>query len=167
MFERFYPDETVSSAYEIDYEKLYKKGYRGILYDIDNTLVEHGKDATEQAKKLFSKLRKMGFSCGLISNNNKERVERFNRDIDVHAVIKAGKPSVKGYRYAMRMMGTDTANTVFVGDQLFTDIWGAKRSGIHSILVRPIDKKEEIQIVLKRYLEKIVMREYRKKRGFR
>ena len=56
MFERFFPDTTVSSTYAIDYEKLYKEGYRGILFDIDNTLVEHGKEATEQAKRLFSRL---------------------------------------------------------------------------------------------------------------
>ena len=55
---------------------------------------------------------------------------------------------------------TNEENTLFVGDQLFTDVWGAKRTGIHNILVKPIDKKEEIQIVLKRYLEKIVLASY-------
>ena len=59
-------------------------------------------------------------------------------------------------------MGTDKSNTLFVGDQLFTDVWGAKRTGIHNILVQPIDKKEEIQIVLKRYLEKIVLKSYKR-----
>lgn len=54
-------------------------------------------------------------------------------------------------------MGTDTDNTLFVGDQLFTDVWGAKRVGIRNILVKPIHPKEEIQIVLKRYLERVVL----------
>ena len=63
----------------------------------------------------------------------------------------------------MKIMGTDKTNTFFVGDQLFTDVWGAKRTGIHNILVRPIDPKEEIQIVLKRYLEKIVLHFYKKR----
>ena len=57
----------------------------------------------------------------------------------------------------MDLMGTTPENTLFVGDQLFTDVWGAKRAGIYSILVKPIHPKEEIQIVLKRYLEKIVL----------
>jgi hypothetical protein len=61
-------------------------------------------------------------------------------------------------------MGTDKKNTVFIGDQLFTDVWGAKRTGLRNILVKPIDKHEEIQIVLKRRLEWIVLREYKKKR---
>ena len=54
-------------------------------------------------------------------------------------------------------MGTDLSNTLFVGEQLFTDVWGANRSGLYSILVKPMDPKEEIQIVLKRYLEKVVL----------
>ena len=54
------------------------------------------------------------------------------------------------------------SDTVFIGDQLFTDVWGAKRTGIPSILVRPIHPKEEIQIVLKRYLENIVLHFYKK-----
>ena len=59
-------------------------------------------------------------------------------------------------------MQTDRGNTVFIGDQLFTDVWGAKRTGMKSILVKPIYPKEEIQIVLKRYLEKIVLHFYKK-----
>ena len=69
----------------------------------------------------------------------------------------------KRYKKAMEIMGTDDSNTLFVGDQLFTDVWGAKRSGIRNILVKPIHPKEEIQIVLKRYLEKIVLHFYKKK----
>ena len=86
----------------------------------------------------------------------------FNRDIGVDYVYDAHKPSTKNYRKAMEIMETDTKNTVFVGDQLFTDVWGAKRTGIASILVKPIHPKEEIQIVLKRYLEKIVLYFYKK-----
>ena len=75
---------------------------------------------------------------------------------------KAGKPKPSGYRKAMEQLGTDTGNTIFVGDQIFTDVWGANRAGIHTILVKPIHPKEEIQIVLKRYLEKIVLYFYQR-----
>lgn len=65
----------------------------------------------------------------------------------------------------MQRMGTTKENTVFIGDQLFTDILGAKRAGIYTYLVRPIAAHEEIQIVLKRKLERIVLFFYwRKKR---
>ncbi len=86
----------------------------------------------------------------------------FNEKIQVNYVYNAHKPSVKNYFKAMGIMGTDQSNTVFIGDQLFTDVWGAKRSGIRNILVKPIYPKEEIQIVLKRYLEKIVLYFYKK-----
>ena len=79
-------------------------------------------------------------------------------------ICDAYKPSTKNYKKAMEIMGTDVSNTVFVGDQLFTDVWGAKRAGIRNILVKPIHPKEEIQIVLKRYLEKIVLYFYQKER---
>lgn len=87
----------------------------------------------------------------------------FNRDIGTNYIYNAHKPSTKNYIRAMEIMGTDKSDTVFVGDQLFTDVWGAKRAGIHNILVRPIHPKEEIQIVLKRYLEKIVLHFYKKR----
>lgn len=88
----------------------------------------------------------------------------FNRDIGTNFIFNAHKPSVKNYVRAMEIMGTDRDTTLFVGDQLFTDVWGAKRTGIHSILVRPIHPKEEIQIVLKRYLEGIVLYFYRRQK---
>ena len=77
-------------------------------------------------------------------------------------IFKGGKPAQKGYIKAMELLGTKRDTTLFIGDQLFTDVWGAKNTGIFSILVQPIDKKEEIQIVLKRYLEKIVLSSYKR-----
>lgn len=162
MLERFYPDKYVKSAYDLPYEILYEQGYRGIIYDIDNTLVPHNAPADERARQLFARLHGIGFSCCLLSNNKKKRVADFNREIGAHMVWMAAKPAKSGYRRAMEEMGTDPGNTLFVGDQLFTDVWGARRAGIFSILVRPIHPKEEIQIVLKRYLEKIVLHFYRR-----
>ena len=163
MLEKFYPDEYMESSYVIDYERLYREGYRGIIFDIDNTLVPHGAPADERAIALFDRLKKIGFDCILLSNNKEPRVKMFNDSVHVRYIFKAGKPGVKNYRKAMEMMGTDKRNTFFVGDQLFTDVWGAKKTGIRSFLVRPINPKEEIQIVLKRYLDKIVLYFYKKK----
>ncbi len=162
MLQMFYPDECVKSTYSIDFEKLYSEGYRGLLFDIDNTLVEHGADASPRAIKLFERLKKLGFEICLISNNKIERVKRFNRDVKVKYICNARKPAKANYYKAMSLMNTTLTNTVFVGDQLFTDVYGAKRIGMRNILVKPINKKEEIQIVLKRYLEKVVMYFYEK-----
>lgn len=158
----FFPDKYVASTYVIDFEQLYKHGYRGLIFDIDNTLVPHGAPADKRALELFSRLKKIGFKCCLISNNQEPRVKRFNQDIQVDYIYDAHKPSTKNYLKAMEIMGTDRGNSLFIGDQLFTDVWGAKRAGIGNILVKPIHPKEEIQIVLKRYLERIVLHFYLK-----
>ena len=164
MFDTFFPDEYVVSTYVIPFEKLYEEGYKGLVFDIDNTLVPHGAPADERAVKLFERLRKMGFSTCLISNNREPRVRPFAEKVESKFVCNAHKPSTKNYRKAMEIMGTDLAHTIFIGDQLFTDVYGAKRTGMRNILVKPIHPKEEIQIVLKRYLEKIVLYFYMKER---
>ena len=164
MLKTFYPDQMVTSAYDIPYEILYQRGIRALIFDIDNTLTEHGKPATKQAIALMERLKKIGFKVCLLSNNKEARVKMFNEKIQVDYIYKAGKPGRSGYERAMEKMGVTKATTVFVGDQLFTDVWGAKRTGIESWLVEPIDKHEEIQIVLKRYLEKPILYFYRKEK---
>lgn len=162
MLRRFYPKRLAPSSYDINYEKLYSEGYRGILFDIDNTLVEHGADATPRAIELFKRLKKIGFQTCLISNNSDERVSRFNKNIGTNYIYKANKPFTKSYIKATKLMGTRIDNSVFVGDQLFTDVYGANKIGMMTYLVKPIHPKEEIQIVLKRKLERIVLYFYRR-----
>ena len=164
MLEMFYPDAYLDSTYGIDFESWYQKGYRGVLFDIDNTLVPHGAPADARARALFERLRKIGFQCCLISNNQLPRVKPFADAIGGKYIEDAHKPSTKNYRKAMQLMGCTEKDSLLVGDQLFTDVWGAKRAGMHTILVKPIHPKEEIQIVLKRYLEKIVLYFYKKDR---
>lgn len=160
MLECFYPKEYLESAYQIDFEKLYGQGYRSIIFDIDNTLVPHGFPADKRAIALFKRLKNIGFKVTMLSNNKEPRVKMFCDAVDAPYIYKAGKPNPARYRAAMKNMGTDEKTTLFVGDQIFTDVWGANRAGIYSILVKPIHPKEEIQIVLKRYLEKIVLASY-------
>ncbi|MGN0165601.1 MAG: HAD-IIIA family hydrolase [Lachnospiraceae bacterium] len=165
MFNSLYPGTRAVSSYDFDFSGKYLCGYRGIIFDIDNTLVEHGADADARAVELIRSLVDMGYKICFLSNNKEPRVQRFcdglsRGGVDMHGVFhisKAGKPSVKNYNRAMELMGTLKENTLFVGDQLFTDVWGANKAGISTVLVDRIDDKEEIQIVLKRYLEKAVL----------
>jgi len=163
ILERFFPDDWADSTYSIDFESYYAKGYKGIIFDIDNTLVPHGADADARAVELFQRLKNIGFDICLLSNNKKPRVERFNKDINVKYIFKAQKPYAKNYYVAAIMMRLSVKSVLVIGDQLFTDIYGGKLSGIHTILVNPIDPHEEIQIVLKRFLEKAVLHSYKKK----
>ena len=167
LLERFYPDEYLDSAYEIDYEMLYEQGYRGVIFDIDNTLVPHGAPADKRSVELFERLRKIGYQSMLLSNNKEPRVKSFNDEVRSQYIYKAGKPLPANYIKAMGLMGTTPESTMFVGDQLFTDVWGAKKAGIRTWLVKPIHPKEEIQIVLKRRLEWIVLFFYRRSKGRR
>lgn len=163
MLERFYPNEYLGSVDEIDFEMYYKQGIRGIISDIDNTLVPHGAPADEHAIKLFEKIHNMGMDTCLISNNQEPRVEPFAYAVNSKYIFNAHKPSTKNYINAMKLMGTDETSTLFIGDQIFTDIWGANRAGLQTVMVKQIDKKEEIQIVLKRIPEKFVLWRWRNK----
>ena len=164
MLEIFYPDTRCASSYQIPYEEYYRQGIRGVIFDIDNTLVMHGAPATPEAAALFEKLRGIGLNTCLISNNSAERVAPFAEAVGSRFMSKAGKPSRRGYMEAMRLMGTNAENTLFDADQLITDIWGANRCGIRTVLVNPIHPREEIQIVLKRFLEKPVLAAYERKK---
>lgn len=157
MFKQFYPSEYADSAYAISYQSLKEGGIRGIIFDIDNTLVPHGAPADDRAIRLFAMLKEMKIRTCLLSNNRESRVKCFAKAVGCGYICGCGKPSRKGYRKAMERMGTDCSSTIFVGDQLFTDIWGANRTGIRSILVKPIQSREEIQIVLKRIPERIML----------
>lgn len=167
LLERFYPDFYLDSAYEIDYEGYYRKGYRGVIFDIDNTLVPHGAPADRRSIELFRRLEEIGFESVLLSNNKEPRVKMFNDAVHSRYIYKAGKPSPRNYIRAMELMHTGPETTMFVGDQLFTDVWGAKKAGIRTWLVKPIHPREEMQIVLKRRLEWIVLFFYKRSGGRR
>ena len=116
-----FPDEYYDSTYSINFKKYYNLGYRAVLFDIDNTLVPHDFPSDERAVSLIRRMKKVGLKICVISNNDEERVKSFADSLGIEYVYKAGKPLAKGYLEGMRRMGTDTSNTLFVGDQLFTE----------------------------------------------
>ena len=113
MFQAFYPKEYRDSTYTIDFQKLYQEGYRGILFDVDNTLVPHGAPATEESVELFRRLHEMGFSTCLISNNKEPRVMPFADAMETPYVYKAGKPKRSGYQKGMGDHGNGNAEHTF------------------------------------------------------
>ena len=123
MLERFYPDVEADSAYDIDYDGLYKEGYRGIIFDIDNTLVPHGAPADSRAVALFDRLHRTGFQTLLLSNNKEPRVKMFNDDVGSRYIYRAGKPGRRGYVRAMELMGTAPENTFFVSAVIPVMYW--------------------------------------------
>ena len=156
MLAKFKPDIEASSVYEVDFDRLFDEGIRGLIFDIDNTLVAHDAPCNEKSDELMSKLLNKGFKIFILSNNDEDRVKLFIENIKIDYIHKAGKPSVKNYDAALEKMDLKKEETVAIGDQLFTDCLGAKNAGIKFIKVGIIDKKEPPYIKLKRILEKPV-----------
>ena len=160
MIGLFFPYEYVDSVFSIDYEKLVQKGFKGIIFDIDMTLVPHGADSTKEIDELFRTIHKAGLKTLLLTNNSEERVKRFIKNIDTLYLCDAEKPNPEGYLKAIQMMGIKKNETVFIGDQIFIDIYGANRCGIASILVKYVTAEVETKIGIRRNLEKIILKLY-------
>ncbi len=141
-------------------------GVRGIILDVDNTL-EPYENPTPSDKVLawLKSLKSAGIKAAIVSNNNGERINLFNKDINLPAYYKAGKPFKKNLLCAMSDMETDRSNTAMMGDQILTDVWAARNAGVRAILVPPIKDKRDLFTRFKRLLEKPIMRKYRKTVG--
>ncbi len=155
-----FPDVYIESTYHIDFEKLYSMGYRGVIFDIDNTLVGHGKPQDARSMALFKRLKNIGFKYCLLSNNKRPRVESFAEPVGAKFIYKAAKPKKEGYLKAVEELELKKDEVFFVGDQIFTDVAGATNAGLFTILVKQLYRQEEIQIVLKRILEKPIIALY-------
>ena len=164
----FYPSYYTKNTYSIDFKKLKELGIKGIIFDIDNTLVPHDAPADKKAFRLIEELKEMGFKLMIVSNNEEPRVKSFADALGCPYVFKALKPAATGYLEAFKKTGLKKEELICIGDQIFTDIWGANRAGLKSILVGRLYPYEPPHIHLKRMLEypvKLKYLKYRKKRG--
>lgn len=160
----FMPDLYLDDIYGISPEYLTNLGIKAVLLDIDNTLVTYDDPVpTENVLSWLKSLEDAGIKPAFISNNDRDRVELFNKDLGYFASWKSGKPSGKYYKAAMKHIGTDVTNSCVIGDQVFTDVWSAKRLGMKAILVKPIKDKTSLFFKFKRFLEIPVLRRYSKK----
>lgn len=145
MLERWYPTAHVPSVFAIDYEKLSALGYKGILFDIDNTLVHHGDDSTPEVDALFRHIHSLGLKTLLLSDNSVVRIERFNRNIRTLFIAEAGKPDPAAYRRACAILGLPPEQVVCVGDQVFRDIRGEqRRAGQHPGGFHPAARRDAL-----------------------
>ena len=157
MFDKFFPSAYAKSVFHIDYKNLYAMGIRGIIFDVDNTLVHHGDDATKEIERFLEDIHDMNFKTVLLSDNSEERVKRFVRNIDTAYVYDAKKPATDGYEKAVSLMGIGKDETIMVGDQMFVDIIGANTYGIRSVLVSPIKTHRIEWCGFKRIIEKVIL----------
>ncbi len=160
------PDYIFNKFTDITPEFLRDLGISALLVDIDNTLAPY-EEATpnETVIKWIEELRDNGISIALISNNNAERVELFNRELSLVAFSKSGKPFPKNLRAAMEKLGSDKRNTAMLGDQLLTDAAAGKNIGLTTIIVPPINDRKSAFFRFKRALEVPTIRKYVKIHG--
>jgi len=161
MLGYFTPDIIYNNIYDIDFDSLKKKNIKGLIFDIDNTLVSYRQEKpTENVVALMGKLKAEGFDICFVSNNSKERVDLFNDEFKFFSFPDAGKPSVKYIREALKSINLTNGNAALIGDQLFTDVTAAKRAKMTAILVKPIEPVETAFFKFKRFMEKPFIRRY-------
>lgn len=165
MLKKLFPYEYADSVFAVDYKKLRKKGFKAVIFDIDNTLVHHGDNSTPEIDQLFRDIHTAGLKTLLLTNNDDERVQRFIRNIDTLYICDAEKPDPAGYLKALRMLGVKKNEAVCIGDQIFTDVLGANRCGIPNILVKFITLPNEKKIGKRRHLENLILRFYKLSRA--
>ena len=158
MLKKYFPYARCKSVFDIDYDGLYAEGIRALIFDIDATLVPHGESCTFRVEELFRRIHTMGFKTLLLSNNSKERIEDFIKNIDTKYIELADKPNPDGYIRALEMLGEKKESTLVIGDQLFTDVLGANRCGIRSVLVDFLLKDGETKLGKKRKLELFMLK---------
>lgn len=155
------PDHFFRDIYEITPEFLRGTGARAVIADIDNTLVTYDDpEPTESVLRWIGGLRDAGLDVAFVSNNKRERVERFCAGLDCFASYDSGKPSVKAYIRASEALGVPPRECAVIGDQIFTDMIAAKRLGMTAIIVKPINDKLTPLFRLKRAGERLLYRIY-------
>ncbi|MCL6627498.1 YqeG family HAD IIIA-type phosphatase [Alicyclobacillus shizuokensis] len=143
LWMKLMPDEYVSSVYAIDLDKLRDGGRRLLLSDLDNTLVPWNDEVVPAALAAwYRRVVEAGMDLCIVSNNRGPRVSEFARQLGARAIPAAKKPRPQAFLAAMASFDVAPEQTVMVGDQLFTDIRGARRLGIYTILVLPVSHRE-------------------------
>lgn len=157
------PNLIVKSIYDIEVDYLNSKGIKGLLLDIDDTLVPHGEPLLPQSLvDWLVALTEKGFKIVFISNNNKKRVSEFAKKAGFAFVANALKPFSFGYTKAAKLLNLKNSELCMVGDQIFTDIYGANRKNMHTILILPLSNRKGFFIDLRRHFEKGVIEKYEK-----
>lgn len=162
------PDQVVSSLFDIDLDALARRGIRGLIFDLDNTIIERGAPAfAPEVLDWLENVRRRGFKIAIVSNNRTRRAVAMAREHGIPAVFRAAKPRRRPFRKALRFLGLAPNETAVVGDQLFTDVFGGNRLGMYTILTRPLPGPEFIGTrLITRKLEKLFLPRIWRRHGF-
>ncbi len=165
MFRKLIPHLSVNSIYDIDLPALRNAGVKGIITDLDNTLVgANHPQATPELIRWLGHVKSLGFQVVIVSNNNRLRVSAFAEPLLIPYIFKARKPQTVSFRRALEIMKLSAKETVVIGDQMLTDVLGGNRLGLYTVLVTPISLRDEgFFTKINRRLEKIAIAWMKKK----
>lgn len=164
-YTKMYPKAYFNNIKDITIEFLQTHNIKGLLIDVDNTLIDYNKNILDGVKEWIDKMRDEGVKLCILSNtNNKLKVQNVSRYLDIPYIFFAMKPLKNGFKKGMKKLKLESKNIAVIGDQLLTDVLGANRSNMYSILVKPIHEKDIFITKLKRPLERKIMNKYLNKK---
>ena len=165
LYTKMYPKAYFNNIKDITIEFLQTHNIKGLLIDVDNTLIDYNKNILDGVKEWIDKMRDEGIKLCILSNtNNKLKVQNVSRYLDIPYIFFAMKPLKTGFKKGMKKLKLESKNIAVIGDQLLTDVLGANRSNMYSILVKPIHEKDIFITKLKRLLERKIMNKYLNKK---
>ncbi|MHA6252176.1 YqeG family HAD IIIA-type phosphatase [Oceanobacillus sp. CAU 1775] len=164
MLRRFLPNENVKTIFDIQPEALKARGIKGIITDLDNTLVAWDvKNATPEIVKWFELMKQHEIKVTILSNNKLERVKAFSDPLGTPYVYSARKPLSRAFKRVAKEMGLDRSEVVVIGDQLLTDVLGGNSAGFYTILVVPIVETDAKITKFNRKIERRILNYFRSK----
>lgn len=157
----FYPNIYLNNVKEITIELLNKNNIKGLLLDVDNTLIDFNLNVLEGSKEWCDSLKQKGIKVCILSNTNKiEKVKKVAEELDLQYINFAKKPFKKGFKRAIKLLELDAKNIAVAGDQIMTDVLGGNRMGMFTILTKPLGKKDIFITRVKRPLENLIIKRY-------
>lgn len=161
----FYPKGYFNKVSEISFEYLKENHIKGLILDVDNTLIDYYKNISEDTIKWVDGLKSKGIKMSILSNSNKkEKVREVAQKLGLEYRYFGMKPFKMGFKKAKQALGLENIEIAVVGDQIFTDVIGANRMKMHSILVEPIEEKDILVTLIKRPIENYIKRRYLEKK---
>ncbi|SFL65525.1 hypothetical protein SAMN04488054_103144 [Salibacterium qingdaonense] len=164
MIKQFMPNEYLPSVFDLNLEDLSERRIKGIITDLDNTLVEWDRpEATPELLDWMYFVKQQGFHVTIVSNNSRERVSSFSEPTGIQFIHSAKKPMGHAFRKACRNMGLKKSEVVVIGDQVLTDVFGGNRAGFYTVLVVPVSKNDGLWTKINRGVERLVLRRLKEK----
>ena len=158
-----YPNYYLKNITKIDIELLKENDIQGLILDVDNTLIDYDRKIIEGLENWHETIKKNNIKICIVSNSNKkDKVKLIAEKLEAPYIYFATKPLKRGFKKASKILGLNHKNIAVVGDQIFTDVLGANRCKMLSILVEPISEKDMIVTVIKRPIEKYIINKYKR-----